>query len=260
MASSPPLPPSPSLDDIFVPPIPPTVVSVPECGNADLDFVSDDGSLDIFPPIDLSSPLPYVPPPVPVQSPPLPIEFFFPETPDKCYFGSRGRSRSRSRTAPSRDPSASPPRCHSPIRACVNPIMVYPPSLYGSSHSRSCTPESLRSPSPPPRRRRYSYRSRTPSPIRRSYTYTPPQILYPPPPPPIVPLPNMTQPPPPIIPPFGYRPEPMPIPEPVDILTYHSNKNMAYAPAAKTYDVLCLCFFPPPSPPCHDVFCCVHIN
>jgi hypothetical protein len=30
---------------------------------------------------------------------------------------------------------------------------------------------------------------------------------------------------------------PAPIPEPVDILTFHHNKNMAYAPAAKDYDV-----------------------
>jgi len=29
---------------------------------------------------------------------------------------------------------------------------------------------------------------------------------------------------------------PIPISEPVDILTYHYNKTMAYAPAAKTYD------------------------
>jgi hypothetical protein len=36
--------------------------------------------------------------------------------------------------------------------------------------------------------------------------------------------------------PFAYRQETLPTPEPVDILTYHYNKNMAYAPAAKTYD------------------------
>jgi len=32
---------------------------------------------------------------------------------------------------------------------------------------------------------------------------------------------------------------PVPVPqEPADILTFHYNKNMAYAPAAKTYDVV----------------------
>jgi hypothetical protein len=35
------------------------------------------------------------------------------------------------------------------------------------------------------------------------------------------------------VPPFVYRQET--VLEPVDILTYHYNKNMAYAPAAKTY-------------------------
>lgn len=269
MASSPPLPPSPSLDDLLIPPIPP-IIYVPECG----DLSPDDASLDIFPkifpPIEPPSPLAYVPPiPAQVQSPPVPIEFFFPPgmMPDKCYV--RGRSRSRSRSPPSsRGHSASPVgRRHSPIRACGGPIYIAPPSLYypGSSLSRSCSPDSSRSPSPvpPPRRKRYSYRSRTPSPMR-PYTYSPPQIIYPPPAPPIVTVPSMTPPPP--IRPFVYRQETLPIAEPVDILTYHYNKNMAYAPAAKTYDV-CFSFFSffALSPPCHAttcfvLFCCVVVH
>ena len=163
----------------------------------------------------------------------------------------RSRSRNHSHSSPSRSRSSSPGRRHSPIRAypppLPRPIHAYdsptylaPPSLYcPGSTSRSYSPESSRSPSPPPRRRRYSYRSRTPSPIspiRRSSYPTIPEVYYVPPPPPIVNLPNMTPPPP--VQPFVYRQETTP--EPVDILTYHYNKNMAYAPAAKTYDV---CFF-----------------
>jgi hypothetical protein len=34
-----------------------------------------------------------------------------------------------------------------------------------------------------------------------------------------------------------WPPAAMPLPEPVDILTFHYNKNMAYAPAPNTYDV-----------------------
>jgi hypothetical protein len=247
MASSPPLPPSPSLDDLLIPPIPP-ITNVPECG----DLSPDDASLDIFPkifpPIEPPTPLAYVPPlPVPVQSPPVPIEFFFQGMPDKCYV--RGRSRSRSRSPPSsRSHSASPAgRRHSPIRACGGPIYITPPSLYyPSSPSRSCSPDSSRSPSPlpAPRRKRYSYRSRTPSPMR-PYPYSAPQIIYPPPAPPIVTMPSMTPPTP--IRPFVYRQETLPTPEPVDILTYHYNKNMAYAPAAKTYDV-CFSFLLPAMP------------
>jgi hypothetical protein len=227
--SPPPLPPSPSLDDLLVPSTPSTVnIPVESCA----DFIPDDASLDIFPPIDPHPPTPlaYVPPPVQIQPLP-PFELLFPGSPlaDKCY--SRGRSRSRS--PPSRDRSASPGRRHSPVRGQV---YITVPSLYDTSSSpsrRSYSPESSRSPSPPPRRRRYSYRSRTPSPIRPYYA--PPQIIYPPPPPPIVSLPSLTPPPP--IPSAMWPPTAMSIPEPVDILTFHYNKNMAYAPAAKTYDV-----------------------
>lgn len=255
MAASPPLPPSPSLDDLLVPPIPPSppIINDPglvQCG----DFIPmpDDSSLDIFPPID--STYPYIPPP---------IDLTFPETPVRCY--NRGRSRSRSPLSRGPSPIQGPPPI--PIHTCGGPMYVggdgsggpvymTVPSLYdyGSSRSRSSSPES-RSPSPP-RHKRYSYRSRTPSPINPSYTYIPPMPqIYP------VPVPPPVQP---IMPPTPMSPAMWPpaansIPEAVDILTFNYNNNMAYAPAPKTYDVCFLSFFLP-----FDVVICLvvyyHLN
>ncbi len=230
MATSPPLLPSPSLDDLLVPPIPSaTTLSIRDCGDM------DGTSVDIFPPF---VPTVYVPPP--------PVPALLPET-DKGY--SRGRSRSLSRSPPLSERSASPgrlspspyspspylpsPYC-GPIYVNVPPI---PPldSLYDTGSSLSYCPDYLRSLSPP-RHKRSTYRSRTPSPISQSCIYTPPQMFYQPPPPPI--LPSLTPPP---VPPAMWPPAPpAPAPvflEPVDILTFHYNKNMAYAPAAKTYEV-----------------------
>ena len=244
MATSPPLPPSPSLDDLFIPPTPPSPTTV-NISDQCVNFIPDNASLDIFPPID-SLALAYERPPIEVllrsSTPP----------PDGCYV--RGRSRSRS-PPPRRRRSASPGCRYSPIPICGPPVIITGPSLYDSSPSRSSSPVSSRSPSPRrPRRRRYSYRSRTPSPMRRSYTYSPPQIIYPPPPPPILPVPNYISPPSPI-PPITWPPAANPIPEAVDILTFQYNNNMAYAPAAKTYDV-CLFVSSPtaiviPTDPCN---------
>ncbi|KAI9447253.1 hypothetical protein F5148DRAFT_727492 [Russula earlei] len=82
----------------------------------------------------------------------------------------------------------------------------------------------------PPRRRSYAR--------RRSTSPPPPVIVVPP----MAPLsPPLQAPQPPLTfpvtcspPPIPWPPSPMPIP--VDILTFHHNKNMAYAPAAATYE------------------------
>jgi hypothetical protein len=197
MAATPP-PPTSSLDDLFVPPIP-SIYSIPDCG-------STIGCG--FPHI--GSAVPYVPPPV-----------IIPDSLD-----SRGRSRSRS-------PSPGRINTPSPIRLCGGP--VYGPPIvcdFSSSPSRSPSPDSSRSPSPRPRRKRDSYRSFSPSPIRPSFSYAPPVIIQPPPPI----MPSMTPPPP--VPPVVWSPTQYQ--EPVDILTFKYDKNMAYAPAAKTYDVCTL--------------------
>ena len=227
MATSPPLPPSPSLDELFVP--------LPAPSDIGCEFIPIESALDMFPPID--------PPTQPTYAPiPPSCEPIFSETLDKCY--TRGRSRSRSHSR-SRSRSCSPQSCRSPslvyppISPCDAPIYVTPPSFYdpGSNACLGYFPGISRSPSPPPRRRRYSYRSRTPSPVRLSpYPYQAPRIIYPPPPQPIAPVPCMSpmSPPPPIP---SVWPSAIPPPEPVDILTFHYNNNMAYAPAPKTYDV-----------------------
>jgi hypothetical protein len=153
-------------------------------------------------------PIPPIPSTIPVSPPPI-----FPVDEFKC----RGRSLSRSPT----------PSLNSP---------VYPREY---CHFLGRTPNSSRSPS----RSRSPFicgqaylRARTPSPLRQS-SYVPPPVIIPPPPP----MRCMT---PPHIPPALWSPHSI-VKFPVDILTFHFNKNMAYAPAAKTYDVR---YPSPPSP------------
>lgn len=175
----------------------------------------------------------------------------------------RGRSRSRSHSR-SRSRSRSPLRSRSPRRQS-------PPRVYVTrSRQRSLTRSRSRSSSPryrdrcsrrrndspgciyidAPRRRRSRSRSRSLSPIPAPQIIAqpsqPPIFVMPPPPRPISPpspSPWYTGPPS-VIWPSQYQKVP------VDILTFHYNKNMAYAPAAKTYEVS-------PLPLCVYVCACV---
>lgn len=215
---------SASLDDIYIPPALPS--SFPRSPHLIVDSLAPDCNA-LFtndPPIFASPPSPLYP------APPPPIIIRPPES----YV--RGRSRSRS-------PSPSP----TPVCGGVHQPPIY---YFGSPRRSSYSPES-RSPSPPPRRRRRCScrRSRSPSPIRRSYS---PIIIHAPP---VVTMPS------PVPPPMPIWPS-TPVVEPVDILRFHYNKNMAYAPAPKSYDVC------PPPPPfllaatsmCLDVFCCLNLT
>jgi hypothetical protein len=138
-----------------------------------------------------------------------------------------------------------------------------PPTLVeqdrGRSRSRSRSPRRLRPPfifpnlrSSPTRISRSRSLSRSPSPIWKRYSRPRPRsyspgdidiINIPPPSPPPIPI-IVQQPPPPqfIPPPSWYAAPPSGVwrtvpPQPVDILTFNYNKNMAYVPATKTYDV-----------------------
>lgn len=131
----------------------------------------------------------------------------------------RGRSRSRS-----------------PRRSRTFPNFCYSPTLRrSSSRSRS------RSRSPSPIWRRLRPRSFSPASI---------DIINIPPPSPIPPIPvPITRQPSPFVPPPSWYVAPSPAPgvwrtlpsiQPTDILTFNYKNNMAYAPAAKTYDVCSL--------------------
>ncbi|KAH9980045.1 hypothetical protein BGW80DRAFT_1454588 [Lactifluus volemus] len=146
----------------------------------------------------------------------------------------RGRSLSRSPPPPIQD-----------LRCCYDPISGTPFST-SRSPSRSISRSRSRSFSPiyPLADMHVPYywrKSRTPSPIRHGGlgqpSYNSPIIMHPPPPPPLAPLPPPPMPcmSPPLFPPPVMWP-PSVVKCPVDILTFHYNKNMAYAPAAKTYD------------------------
>lgn len=151
----------------------------------------------------------------------------------------RGRSRSRSCSS-SRSSSRSPRR--------LSPIIIYPNRRRSRGRSRSrsrsrsssrswrrCSRRSPRSVSP------YIPPPRLPSPIPIG-----PTIITPPAPrfcvvPPVHPMSGPMSPPSPsqwcVRPPSGVWSTQVPMKESVDILTFNYNKNMAYAPAAKTYDV-----------------------
>jgi hypothetical protein len=198
-----PRPPSPTLDDVLIPPSPvrrsPSIVDIfPDCP----EFFTNGRPI-------------FAPPPIFPLAPPV---VRLPE--------SRGRSRTRS-------PSPRPFICGN-----AN-LFIPPPTLSDYSPTRSY------SPSPPPRHRHRCYRrsSRTPSPIRPPYSYPSPQVIItqappaPPPPIQIMPAPSPS--------PVLWPPAPGPS-EPVDILTFHYNTNMAYAPTVKSYDVR----FPPSRASC----------
>jgi hypothetical protein len=104
-------------------------------------------------------------------------------------------------------------------------------SLHSCSHSCSYSPF--------PRMQIPSWhKSRTPSLIRHGgqHNYISPIMMSPPLPPPPPPPPLMHCMSPPLFPPPIMWP-PSVMKCPIDILTFHYNKNMAYAPAAKTYDI-----------------------
>jgi hypothetical protein len=129
----------------------------------------------------------------------------------------RGRSRSRS-----------------PHR----PICMLPCRRGRHDHSRSSSRGRSRSRSSSPRWRRRS-RSRSFSPPPRVITIPPPSPLpipiippAPPAPAPIVSPPSWYA-----TPPSGVWPTYNVPKQPVDILTFEYNKNMAYVPATKTYEV-----------------------
>jgi len=192
------IPPSPSLDSVPCPPLP-----------------IDDDIFIVSSPFPAADSFPCMfPPPAPLQ-PVGPTEI-------------RGRSTGRS---PRGSPSPSPSRSPSPI-----PIDNFDTCYF----------------SVPPPRARYrrarsfsSSRSRSRSPFgRRSYAPSlrpSSPVIIPPPPP----LPTFMAPPTPLPIPLSYQPyTPPPIPPsmrwsslPVDILTFHYGDNMAYAPAAPTYEV-----------------------
>jgi hypothetical protein len=158
----------------------------------------------------------------------------------------RGRSRSRSRSrSHSRSRSSSRsggPRRLSPVRIHVHSRSRHRSRTRSRSRSRSSSPRWRRCPA---RRRRsdspfmdnlgfrpYPSRSSTPIPI--------PIIQQPPTQPPIIVVPQGPPMSPPSPSPWYCGPPSVvwQVPkQPVDILTFHYNKNMAYAPAAKTYDV-----------------------
>jgi hypothetical protein len=156
-------------------------------------------------------------PPMPMPPPPITL---FDEPRD------RGRSLSRSPSlGPSRSPSGSftPP----PIRFREHDFLDR-----GRTPSSSRSPSRSRSPFGCRLRRPCWRNSRAPTVIE---CFPPPvSTTIPPPPPPIRCITPPYFPPPPV----SWPPK-----IPVDILTFHFNKNMAYAPASKTYDVR----FPPPS-------------
>jgi hypothetical protein len=157
-----------------------------------------------------------------------------------CVEDCRGRSRSRSRSSRSRSSTPSPHRL---------PTIIYPTRRCGRGSGSSRSP-SIRSRSPSPRRYARRPRSYSPGPPyiprpSRSPSPCPIPIIPPgptiiaPPPPRICVVPGPMSPPSPsqwcVRPPSGIWSTQ--VPKPVDILTFHYNKNMAYAPAAKTYDV-----------------------
>ena len=169
-----------------------------------------------------------IPPPIIIHPPIVQIE--------EC----RGRSRSRSS---SRSSSRSPRR--------LSPIIIYPNRRCSG---RSCSRSRSRSRSSSRSSRRYRRRSRSISP----YIPPPPRLpsespipipgptIIPPAPrfcvvPPVHPMSGPMSPPSPsqwcVRPPSGVWSTQIPTKESVDILTFNYNKNMAYAPAAKTYDV-----------------------
>ena len=204
---------SSSVDEIRTPPVPaPSCIVcplpphiIPECGS----FYDD-----IF-----------VPPPASPRPPSI--------ISDMQEMRGRSRSRSPRRRSRSRSRSPSPSLGFIPGPFYGNSYIPVPPPIiydYTPPRSRSCSPIS-RSPSPVHRRHRRCYRrsSRSSSRRRRSYSPAPPIIIHAPP--------SVTVPSPLLAPSPMWAPPPAPAPEPVDILTFHYNKNMAYAPAAKTYDV-----------------------
>ncbi|KAH9035603.1 hypothetical protein EDB84DRAFT_1269428 [Lactarius hengduanensis] len=137
----------------------------------------------------------------------------------------RGRSRSRSR---SRSPSRSPRRPPSPVRIYSRYSRSPSPRRRSRSRSRSSSRSwrrcRRRSVTPPGYLNTVTYRPGPPRSPSPSYTIQPPIIL----PQQQLPIVVVPQPSPPL-PSSWYK-------QPVDILTFHYNKNMAYAPAAKTYD------------------------
>ena len=145
-------------------------------------------------------------------SPPIVIH---PPAPQIPIEESRGRNRSRSISrSPSRSPT--PP-------GCVRERRCYDRSR---SPSRSRSRSRSRSPYRP-----YWHGSRSPSPRPYIPILPPAPVMTPPPPPPMMRC--LT--PPHLAPPMMWPPPVVKCP--VDILTFHNNKSMAYAPAAKTYDV-----------------------
>ena len=146
----------------------------------------------------------------------------------------RGRSRSRSRS----------PRRLSPVRVYMRSRSRHrsrtPSRSRSRSHSRSSSPRWRRCPF------RRPSRSRSPAsiPAPQLHVPRPPTVVVmPPPPPPPIQVPPMS---PPSPSPWYFGPPSssiwptqVAIPKqlPVDILTFRYDKNMAYAPAAKTYDV-----------------------
>jgi hypothetical protein len=160
--------------------------------------------------------------------------YIIPPPPPAPVEEGRGRSRSRSRS----------PRRLSPVRVYGRSRSRHRSRTRSRSHSRS---SSIRWRRCAARRRRSdsfftdNLRSR---PLRsRSLSPIPAPIICPPQPsqPPIVVVPQAPMSPPSpspwyVGPPSVIWPAQMPK-QPVDILTFHYNKNMAYAPAAKTYEV-----------------------
>jgi hypothetical protein len=181
-----------------------------------LTFIPDD-------PFDATTAFPS-PSLIDIPIPPLPIP-----TPPMIHVDESSRGRSLSR---------SPTRCFPPP-----PIRFREHGCFDRGRTPSGSRSPSRSRSPFCRLRRpYWERSRTPSPSplpQRHSTYdssyAPPPVIIPPPPP----IRCIT---PPHFPPPVLWPPPSLAKIPVDILTFHFNKNMAYAPAAKTYEVR----FPPP--------------
>ena len=223
----PPPPTSPEPVDLSVPaPLPPSPTLWQDISSSDLSYIARPRSPTRVP----------LPPPITAQAPP-PIVIFEPP---------RGRSRSRSYSPPFEEFT-----CTRPARSSRRYSYVSP----SRSRSRSRTPSPCRY----SRRRPSSYRPRSVSPsLERRYSFhvppPPPPMFYPPlPPPPIFVCPPRT--PTPIPPPTVIIPGPCMTPqpvspvtglpyEPVDIVTFNYNKDMAYAPAAKTYDVRSFPFHP----------------
>lgn len=154
----------------------------------------------------------------------------------------RGRSRSRSprRLNPSHTPSS---RSHTPS-SCSRSRS---PSRWRASNVSYISPGCPYIITPPSR----SSTPCPPGPVPIIIQSCPRYVQPPPPPimvvPPEVPSPRSSR----SSSPWCVRPPsppsvvwPAQVPkQPVDILTFHYNKNMAYAPAAKTYDVRLLFFF-----------------